>query len=320
MNVLFVSSGNNNNGQPSNLILAQAQSLQTEKINIINFPIIGKGIIGYLKNIKAIKAAIIINEIDIIHAHYGYCALLSYFAKGNKKMVASLMGSDVIGDLGGSISSRILDKFIGVLTVLSARFLFDYTIVKSRSMVSFLLKGRDYKIIPNGVNGSVFYPMDKNEAKNKLNLSIDKKYILFASDPLREEKNFKLAKESVNLINDKNIELISIHNVSQEVLNLYYNACDVTISTSFYEGSPNVIKENLFCNRIIVSTDVGDVATNFNGVSNCFLTSFESKEVASKITQGLSKLESNGREKISHLQNNKIAKKITYIYNHLYYN
>lgn len=320
MNVLFVSSGNNNNGQPSNLILAQAKSLQTENINIINFPIIGKGITGYLKNIKSIKAAIISKEIDIIHAHYGYCALLSYFAKGNKKMVASLMGSDVIGDIGGKLISRILDKFIGVLTILFARFLFDYTIVKSRSMVSFLLNGRDYKIIPNGVDGSVFYPMDKNEAKNKLNLSLNKKYILFASDPLREEKNFKLAQESVNLINDKHIELISIHNVSQAVLNLYYNACDVTISTSIYEGSPNVIKENLFCNRIIVSTDVGDVATNFLGVNNCYITTFDPKDVASKISIALTKKESNGREKLNHLQVSKIAKKITYIYKHLYYN
>ena len=35
------------------------------------------------------------------------------------------------------------------------------------------------------------------------------------------------------------------------------NAYDALLLTSFYDGSPNVIKETMTCNLPIISTDVG---------------------------------------------------------------
>ena len=63
--------------------------------------------------------------------------------------------------------------------------------------------GKDkYKVIPNGVDTEKFKPIDRNEALNFVGWKNNKKHILFASDPNRKEKNFKLLEDSIKLIND----------------------------------------------------------------------------------------------------------------------
>lgn len=317
MNVLFISSGNKNGGKQSNLVLAQGDSLSNEGIKIFNFPIIGKGAIGYISNIRKIKRAIEKNQIDIVHAHYGYCGLISFFAKKKAKLVVSLMGSDLIGDIGGTIISRSFDKSIGLITKIFARYFFDSTIVKSESMLDYLFRGKKYYVIPNGIDFSTFYPIDKKEARKELNIVTEVQIVLFAADPNRVEKNYSLAQKAISILNNNNIQLLTIHGLSQKELNLYYNASDVCLLTSLYEGSPNVIKENLACNRVIVSQNVGDVERNFKEVNNCFLTSYDPHDVAEKISLALTKKESNGRVRISHLNSEIIAKKIIDIYNSL---
>jgi glycosyltransferase involved in cell wall biosynthesis len=47
--------------------------------------------------------------------------------------------------------------------------------------------------------------------------------------------------------------------ISFNKMYLYYNAVDCTILTSFCEGWPNVIKESIFCDTPVVSTDVSDL-------------------------------------------------------------
>jgi len=80
-------------------------------------------------------------------------------------------------------------------------------------------------------------------------------------------------------------------------LNFYYNACDLFLLTSVYEGSPQSIKEAIACNCPIVSTDVGDVKWVFGNTEGCYLTSFESIDVADKIIRALAFVKERGRTK-----------------------
>ncbi len=246
--VLFIRSGNK--GQHP-ITQNQGDSLQAIGCEMYYFNVVGKGWWGYLKNLPALKRQISIVQPDVLHAHYSLCGFLATLVFFRGPLVVSLMGSDVI--TSGKFFKRIIKFFI--------RHWWDLVIVKSQEMRD-LLKGEQVLIFPNGVNPIDFYPMDKKMARQKLGWPEDVFIPLFPSDPLRTEKNYPLFKSVVELMAGKGFRIEEKHlfNLSKVEMNLYYNAADVLILTSQYEGSPNVIKEAMFCQCPFVSVDVGDVA------------------------------------------------------------
>ena len=92
------------------------------------------------------------------------------------------------------------------------------------------------------------------------------------------------------------------------------NASDLILLTSAFEGSPNVIKEAMACNRPIVSVDVGDVAEITDKTRGVFVTSFDSEEIAQCIIKALKFKNTDGRSNIQNLDLKTVAKKINLIY------
>ena len=307
MKVLFILSGNRD--KSSNLVMNQALSIcsYNENMEIDYFFVKGKGLSGYLKNVPPLREKIRSYNPDVVHAHYSFCGFLSFLSFSGKPVVTSLMGSD--------LHLKMHWRFI--LFVVSA--FWRTTIVKSETMQKKYLLSKTC-VIPNGVDFNSYEPIEKGEARKLLGLKLDKNYILFLADPERPEKNFKLAKEACSLIRDEQIELLVINNIPHEQTRLYYYAVDVLILSSFYEGSPNVIKEAMVCNCPIVSTNVGDVASLFEGVEGNFISGYHAYDFSAKIQMALQfsrqKDRTRGREKISGMGINaeKIAKKIYHIY------
>src|SRR4030095_5746723 len=58
---------------------------------------------------------------------------------------------------------------------------------------------------------------------------------------------------------------------------------DVVLLTSLHEGSPNVVKEALACNRAVVSVDVGDVRERIEGIEGCYLALPDASDLAAKL-------------------------------------
>ncbi len=303
MRVLFVSSGNaSSKSGISPIIENQGKSLIKEGIEVDFFPIKGKGAKGYLKAIFKLREHIKTNHYDITHAHYWISAIVATFA-GAKPTVASLMGDDV--------KTKEWYKWI---IYIFYKFFWAKTVVKSKDMYNaFGQKG--VAIIPNGVDMQRFKPIDREEALNFTKWDRDKKHILFTSDPAREEKNFTLAKEAVDLLNDKNIELHYLKDIPNSNIPYYYNSADVVVLTSTREGSPNAIKEAMACNIPIVSTDVGDVKDVISKTKGCYIASFEPKDFSNKIKLALEfNQRTTGRKDIEYLNETNIAKKIIKIY------
>jgi len=314
MKVLFVSSSNNQN-RPSNIVIAQGESLKELGIEVEYFGIKNKGLKGYFKTIKNLKLFLKNKNYDVIHAHYALCGVVAYFTKSKEKLIVSLMGDDIIGIVNSKGIQTKKGKVLTSLNKLFCKYFFYATISKSKNIANALYKNTKTEIIPNGVNFEVFKPIDPTEAREKLNLNQTKKKILFATDPSRNEKNYELARAAVDNLKDTSIELLVVHNVNQYELNLYYNAVNIVLLTSFHEGSPNVIKEALACNAVIVSTDVGDVKEMFNQINNVFITPFDSYKLSEIITKAFEHENSNGREKIEYLNSQNIANRIIAIYN-----
>lgn len=302
MNILFVSSGNSATGVTP-IVKKQGKSLQAIGHNVDFYAIKGKGVCGYMKSIRPLRKIIYKHNYDIIHAHYSLSGIACFLTFTVKPEVVSLMGSDVKGN-------RIMRMIIKAF----ARFFWSITIVKSDDMK----KSLSYKqahVIPNGVDLDSFYPMEKSIALAHLAWDPEKKHILFPANPQREVKNFALAKKVFEIINRQDCELHWLTNVPNEDVVYHYNAANVIILTSKWEGSPNVIKEAMACNCPIVSTDVGDVKRIIGNTEGCYLTSFEVEDVAEKLKLALDfGKKTNGRDHIKYLDEKIIAEKIIAIY------
>lgn len=303
MKILFISSGNSKNGI-SPIIRNQGVSIERLGENISYFTIEGKGLKGYFNNIFRIRRLLKKEKFDLIHAHYSLSAFVASLA-GAKPLVASLMGSDVKAH-----------SFFKLWIRLFAFFCWKVTIVKSKDM-AIILKLSKLLVIPNGVDFSHFKPLDKIVCQKQLGWDYGKKHIFFASDPKRTEKNFRLADEAIKLINNFNLEVHFLKNVPHKNVPLYHNAADVVLLSSLWEGSPNVIKEAMACNRPIVATNVGDITELLNGTKGCFVTSFNKEEMAKNILLALEYNVTNGRENIEHLRSDKIAQRIIEIYKNI---
>jgi len=302
LRVLFVSSGNSKAGI-SPIVKAQGESLQREDIDLDYFTIKGKGVRGYLKNILELRELLKKREdYEIIHAHYWLSGIVASLA-GARPLIVSLMGDDVK-------ASFVFRWIIRVFYYLS----WDSVIVKSKDMYK-SLNIKEAHIISNGIDMERFRPIEKEKAQKIVGWDSSKKHILFTANPNREVKNFKLAQKAFEYLNGKDLELHYLKGVPQEEVVYYYNASDVVILTSFWEGSPNAIKEAMACNIPIVSVDVGDVRELISDTKGCFITSFDYKEIANRLKDALNfEKRTNGREHISHLSSEKVAKRIKNIY------
>ncbi len=309
MKVLFVSSGNIKKFGISPIVINQGNSLKEAGLEVLYYGIKGKGKLNYLKNIKSLRKFIKGSNADIIHAHYSLSAIIATIANTNKPMVVSLMGSD---SQAGFFFRSIIKLFYS--------FFWNVTIVKSQNIKDNLAISKAV-ILPNGVDFKLFKPSDKTEARKKVNFSSDKKYVVFIADPTREEKNLKLAKESIDLLKkEKPVELFVVfgeNGIDNNEIPDYLNAADALILTSTSEGSPNVVKEAMACNCPVVSTDVGDVKAVIGNTVGCYVTSYDAKDIASKISKAVDHGKTNGRQDMAHLNSENIAAKLITVYSNI---
>lgn len=306
MKVLFVSSSNRIGISP--IVIKQGESLESVGVSVFYYGIKGKKILGYLSNISKIRRQINLLKPDIIHAHYSLSGIVASMA-GAKPLVVSLMGSDV----KSGVFFRLLIHLFNFI------YNWKYIVVKSMDMLADL-KIDNVHVLPNGVDIENFKPLNKNICQNKLGWSSAKIHLLFAANPDRPEKKFILAEQSVKLCGFDQTELHVLKNVNHSEIIYHYNAADVVILSSLWEGSPNVIKEAMACNRPIVSTNVGDVHTLFGTESGHYISANNVEDFASKlklaIEYSLSLKTTSGRDRIIQqgLDSSTIANRILDLY------
>lgn len=305
MKVLFVCSGNKSKGKPSILVKNQADSLIEKGLDVSFTLISQKGTLGYLKAVIPIYKSIKKERVKIVHAHYSLTAFAASLAvllilKDRPKLVVSLMGSDAqMKGWKRKLTNYFSDK------------LWFETIVKSQQMANDLgLK--TFTVIPNGVQIEKFINHE---------ITIENK-VLFAADPSRESKNFELAKRAVEIAKKTfpsiNLEIVFNVEHTEIIKEIKSSAC--ILSTSKWEGSPNIIKEALACNRPIVATNVGDIAWLLENVEGCFVTNFDAEIIAESILKAITfnkeKKYTLGLEKIKELELDaqSIANRILKIY------
>jgi teichuronic acid biosynthesis glycosyltransferase TuaC len=304
MKVLIVCSGNAENFDfriHQAFIYEQIEAVKkNHKIEYDTFFIKGRGVSGYLKNLRAMNSKIKRYLPDMVHAHFGLSGLLACLQR-KVPVIITFHGSD-----GHVPQVRFFSKIASRLS--------RFNIFVSTVIQKFIYENdRDF-IIPCGIDLEIFQSIDMKIAREELSFMPDKKYILFSSGFDNQVKNSPLAFSAVEKIELK-CELIELKNKSREEVNLLLNACDLLLLTSFSEGSPQIIKEAMACNCPIVATDVGDIKEVIGKTDGCFITSFEPEDVAEKIGIALKfDKRTYGREKIKNFNNKLVAEKVYSVY------
>ena len=301
MKVLLICS--KNSGKVVPFISEQADSLASMGVSIDWFFIEQKGIIGYLRMIPKFLKKNKSSQPDVIHAHYGLCGLVANMQR-KTPVVTTYPGSDI---------NTSYVRFFSILSMWLSRkniFMGDRQLKKVEKW------GNHEKnlIIPYGIDLGSFYAKSKEEARKILGFTNEQRIALFAGRFSREVKNAPLAFSAVNLI--KGLELHELTgNYSREEMCTLMNAVDVSLMTSFSEGSPQFIKETLACGCPVVSVDVGDVKDVIAGVENCYIAERNAQDIANKIELVLQQNQRiNGKEIVEKFDINIIARKLMSCY------
>jgi teichuronic acid biosynthesis glycosyltransferase TuaC len=197
---------------------------------------------------------------DIIHCQYGSgCGLIGLLFFKNQRII-TLRGSDLYNLY---YSTNYLDFFKSLLTKIYLPY-FHKIILMSKAMKNICknISKKKIYIIPDPVEKKIFFKVSRKIAKKKLGLDLNTNYIFYPIvNSNHPEKNFKFANSVKSLFeNHKKFNFIYANNkIDHERMFLYYNASFCVMLTSVYEGWPNVIKEALFCDIPVVTTDVSDL-------------------------------------------------------------
>lgn len=251
---------------------------------------------------------------DIVHAHYGTMTAFLAILSTSLPVIVTYRGSD----LNPNRSRGRLREAVGTLLSQIAALRAARIICVSNQLKDKLWWRRDrVTVIPTGVDMTLFYPRDLQEARRDLEWGHDERVVLFnAGDPIC--KRLDLARDAVQFAESlcgKVRFAVLDGNVPPNHIPLMMSAADCLLLTSDWEGSPNVVKEAIACNLPVVSVDVGDVRERLEGVRPSVIVPRDACEIGKAISVILKQGQrSNGRESAKDLSNEVVSQRIVSLY------
>lgn len=312
MKILIIASDKGGHFAP--FIEEQIAALQEIGVQVVRYAVTGKGILGYLRELPALKQMIGAEQPDVVHAHFGLSGVLANLQR-RVPVVTTYHGSDIN-------VPKIL-RFSKIAMRISA-----WNIFVSQRNVAIAKPKNKYTMLPCGVNIPKPWCEMQNQMFEQLTLNQwvqgilkkDVKHVLFAGAFDNAVKDSALAQVTINQLSSKGIqvELIELKGYNRDqVTALMYN-CHALLMTSKTEGSPQVVKEAMACGCPIVSVDVGDVAERVSGVEGCHVVpTRDPHDIANALRKAIDfEGKTKGRERIIEmgLSNTQIAEQLVKIY------
>ncbi len=298
----------------------------------------------------------IVREADIIHLHWvhqGYMGFkdMKYLASLKKKVFINMHDSWWLSggchvthgcDLWKSgcgncpqlnsknandLSRRIFLKKREILEEMNptiicvSRWMFD------RASIAPMFRGFKIIQIPNCIDLEKYQSFDKKTAREKLNLPINKKLILFGAVVIGDpNKGFTYFREAVNAIENEDFEVVIFGNNNSAdfglkkkvnylgllkddyTLALTYSAADVFVAPSLEDNFPCTVLESLACGTPVVAFNIGGMPDMITHERNGYLAE---KMNATKLNKGMVFCISKGGE-MSDSARNKAVEEFSY--------
>lgn len=160
---------------------------------------------------------------------------------------------------------------------------------------SLLFKNLPHFHINNGVDLSLFKPLNKEFCREFFNLDYSAPTLLFAADSIsNRRKGFDFLQEIVPELNKLGIQLISIGKnptdvkgvkylgniMDEKLMPLVYNACDAFVLPSREDNLPNTMVESMACGKPVISFKVGGMKDTIKeGLNGYFANEMRSEDL-----------------------------------------
>jgi glycosyltransferase involved in cell wall biosynthesis len=157
---------------------------------------------------------------------------------------------------------------------------------------------RESRIIPTGVDLSVFHPSEKRKVRAELRIPQDTKVLLFAAKGIRQNmwRDYRMMRDAVGLaaqhLQGETVLFIGVGEValehSQSIerigeaclqfiahqdppdLARYYQAADLYVHAAKADTFPRTILEALACGTPVVATNVGGIPEQVNSIGPAY--------------------------------------------------
>lgn len=169
---------------------------------------------------------------------------------------------------------------------------------------STLLKNLPVSAIPNPIDINFYQPTkDQKLLRKKLQLDVDKRYLLFGASSLSDErKGLKFFLDTMKLYQQNHTDLPTIiiygsqqHDVyldgyeilhtgflNQEQLKQYYQASDIYVISSIEDNLPNTVMEAIACGLPVLSFATGGIPEMVQHQSTGYIAEYQSVQDLAK--------------------------------------
>ena len=223
------------------------------------------GLPNYARAARALRRLHRHTPFDVVHAHHGLGGWTAR-ALGRRPLVVTFHGTDLAHRVVGPLSRR-LARTADLAATVSA------TLARERLPAA-------GAVLPCGIDLARFVPIPRTEARERIGLDRDGRYLLFPADPARPEKRHDLARA---LAAATGAELLHYDRVDPLEVPVWVNAANAVVVTSEREGFGLAALEALACGVPVLSTDVGVAPLALRGVEGCHCGPFDAAAWAAAV-------------------------------------
>ena len=191
---------------------------------------------------------------DVVHAHFGLTAWPAVLARLGP-VVVTLHGNDLFHPRSNRITRAVLP-----LTALPAAVSREFSGQLPGAGTS-----RRVAVLPVGIDLGRFRPIPRREARERLGLDPDGRYLLFPHDPSRPLKRFDRAREAA-----EGTTLLTMGNVPPTEVPYWINAANAVVVPSQAEGFGLAVIEALACGVPAFGTPVGIHPVALAGIAGAY--------------------------------------------------